>query len=616
MRPSLLLRLALWLALALMPATAWTATYHVAPGGDDTNPGTRALPWRTIAQANSTLQAGDSVLLHAGIYEDAIWPDNQGLSNDQRITYRAFGDGDVVLTGFPLTGAPSEGALALGATRYITVSGRAAGDPVSARRIRLAPQADINSLASVCGSEGIVVENIYAECPSSDRNCSRGFVFCLNFWEGAYETRYNVLRNSTLIGNSDVSSDANDYTEDLLTISHNAHHNLIENNLLTTCRHTSLYADSASSHSNVIRGNRILNPEHTALSIWSAGIDYPEGARFLVENNWLSASGSTFEPEGFPGNTFQWGADELIIRHNVITQGGSLDQQTSSIGGLMGATSTSFGQPYFATDGRIYNNSIVDNRGAALGMMDFGVDPVDLGRHIFVNNMIYGSTSEATGNLLAVYWDGSMPTSDRYIANVWGNPGGDPADAIISNAHRGFGDLATAVATWRNPQDPELTDWEGFPNRYDAAPGFVDYAGANYELASTSPYPDAGAPLTRVAAGDSGSGAQLNVDDARFFFAEAAEFPAWMGVEPEWIAIGSQFATAARAQIAAVDDTTGVVTLSQSVARQPGDYVWLWRDSSGREVVSGSAPAVGAFESSALFADNFESGDLSGWAGR
>lgn len=589
--------------------------YYVSPSGDDLDPGTQAEPWRTIGRANTALQPGDTVYLLAGTYDDPIRPAADGTSDAMRIVYQAFGDGNVVLTSFPGSGTPFEGALALGEKRYVTVSGRAPGDPVTAQRIRLEPPEDINSLGNVCGSEGVVIENVYAACPDNDRNCNRGFGFCINFWSGDYESRYNVLRNSTFIGNSDPGQDPNNFTEDLISIAHRAHHNLIENNLFVTCRHTALYSDSPTAFANVIRGNRILNPQHTALSIWSTGVALPDGARFLVENNWLSASGRTVSPDGGPGNALQWGSDELIIRHNVLTQGGSVDQHATSIGGLMGATSTSFGSPYFATDGRVYQNAIVENRGAALGMFDFSVDPVDLGRHVFVNNVFYGSSTPDTGGLLAIYQDLSFATSDRFVRNVWGNPGGAASESVISNAHHGFADLATAILDWRNPIDPELTPWQGYENVYDAAPGFRDYAGGDFRFEESSPYVDSGAPLTLVAAGDSGGGTTLLVEDARFFFAEAASFPSWMGVELEWIAVGTTIATATTAQLVSVDDATGTLLLDRPLSRSAGDSVWLWRDSTGREVIRGAGPDLGPFETvPSLFADGFEAGTTSAWS--
>lgn len=35
--------------------------YHVAPSGDDANPGTAVEPWQTLEKANMTMQAGDTV---------------------------------------------------------------------------------------------------------------------------------------------------------------------------------------------------------------------------------------------------------------------------------------------------------------------------------------------------------------------------------------------------------------------------------------------------------------------------------------------------------------------------------------------------------------------------
>jgi hypothetical protein len=44
------------------------ATYHVAAGGADVNPGTEAAPFRTLQKAADTARAGDTVLVGAGTY--------------------------------------------------------------------------------------------------------------------------------------------------------------------------------------------------------------------------------------------------------------------------------------------------------------------------------------------------------------------------------------------------------------------------------------------------------------------------------------------------------------------------------------------------------------------
>jgi hypothetical protein len=72
--------------------------YYVSPSGNDSNPGTSSQPWLTIRKAANTMVAGDTVNIHAGTYDEDVQPVNSGKAN-KYITYRAFGDGDVVIDG-------------------------------------------------------------------------------------------------------------------------------------------------------------------------------------------------------------------------------------------------------------------------------------------------------------------------------------------------------------------------------------------------------------------------------------------------------------------------------------------------------------------------------------
>jgi len=77
------------LALAFLLCAAGpvaAATYYVTTGGSDTNAGTQAAPWRTLAKANSTLAAGDVCMIGAGTYSDPIQPAANGAAG-ARIGY-------------------------------------------------------------------------------------------------------------------------------------------------------------------------------------------------------------------------------------------------------------------------------------------------------------------------------------------------------------------------------------------------------------------------------------------------------------------------------------------------------------------------------------------------
>ena len=80
------------------------ATYHVdgsSPRADDRNPGTAERPWRTISRAAraGTLRPGDAVLIHGGVYREAIRPRSGGTGPAARVTYAAVPGERVVVTG-------------------------------------------------------------------------------------------------------------------------------------------------------------------------------------------------------------------------------------------------------------------------------------------------------------------------------------------------------------------------------------------------------------------------------------------------------------------------------------------------------------------------------------
>lgn len=56
----------------LTAATAQAATYYVATTGNNSNPGTSASPWRTVAYAVSRMVAGDTTYVKGGVYSEEL----------------------------------------------------------------------------------------------------------------------------------------------------------------------------------------------------------------------------------------------------------------------------------------------------------------------------------------------------------------------------------------------------------------------------------------------------------------------------------------------------------------------------------------------------------------
>jgi hypothetical protein len=122
-----------------------------------------------------------------------------------------------------------------------------------------------------------------------------------------------------------------------------------------------------------------------------------------------------------------------------------------------------------------------------------------------------------------------------------------------------------------------------------ADPKFVDYASNDFRLAAGSTAIGAGTYLTTVATGDSGSGTSLVVNDASFFQNGSGI------VNADWIRVG----VSTTVQISSINYATNTITLASGISRSASDPVYLYKDSTGRTVLVGSAPNIGATFASA-----------------
>lgn len=96
--------------------------YYVAPGGSDSNPGTAALPWRTIKKAADTLVTGETVYIRAGMYKERVIPKNSGTSG-KYINYESYSRETVTIEGSGVPVPADEGLFDLSGKSYVRVSG-------------------------------------------------------------------------------------------------------------------------------------------------------------------------------------------------------------------------------------------------------------------------------------------------------------------------------------------------------------------------------------------------------------------------------------------------------------------------------------------------------------
>ncbi|NLK35193.1 MAG: DUF1565 domain-containing protein, partial [Gracilibacteraceae bacterium] len=74
--------------------------FHVsAAKGCDTWAGSAERPFKTIQQAADYAKAGDTIIVHEGVYREHVNPINGGTSDNERITYEAAPGEKVVISG-------------------------------------------------------------------------------------------------------------------------------------------------------------------------------------------------------------------------------------------------------------------------------------------------------------------------------------------------------------------------------------------------------------------------------------------------------------------------------------------------------------------------------------
>lgn len=125
-----LLAIVIIIAIMLLPVHQISGagnTYYVAKTGNNSNAGTLASPWLTIQKAASTMVAGDTVYIKAGIYNEQVIPATSGNSSNW-IKYKAYPgdtviiDGTGVDIGHSVSGS-TQGLIYINGKNYIEIDG-------------------------------------------------------------------------------------------------------------------------------------------------------------------------------------------------------------------------------------------------------------------------------------------------------------------------------------------------------------------------------------------------------------------------------------------------------------------------------------------------------------
>ncbi len=286
---------------------------------------------------------------------------------------------------------------------------------------------------------------------------------------------------------------------------------------------------------NVYRNNFLHDSVETESPGGAGHIDGFQSFCSLNDNseaaNYMLVEGNIFLDNPGPNTHFGLinstdtcgGSTTVIIRHNVIQNSGSFSYVADTNNGI-------------ADNHKYYNNTTVNASRNSHSTVDLS-----------------GTTQGAVLNNIFV--DAIVETAPQKVYILDGSP-----------TSEGRSNLAYMTAnpsqTWANPINSEAGVILNQDPLFDS----------NLGLLAGSPAIGSSGPLTVVAAGDSGIGTTLILEDAHFFQ------PGWAAVLPDEIAIGS---LSNHAAIVSIDYSTNTVELDTSLTRNSGDSVYLYANSSG-----------------------------------
>jgi len=545
----------------LMPICSWAGTYYVRMGASGNWAGAvnRDTPCGFVT-ANANAVAGDIVIYindggtfinNPATQDDYIInPANSGTSG-RPITFRGEAGTTVILD------AKNMATINLRGKSYIDI------DNFTINNAQLSYMwVDLKNYNGGTSSAHITISNCI-------------FNSVRNYWAGIYvdgNNSYITIQNCTFNGGIGAIGGHNDLVYFVAgAADRSIHHCLVENNTFYGGAHVALefQTGGGSLENNVIRNNTIRNPNHISINIYGQG-----GAgsdKNLIENNTICDAGSICSINSCTENVwgsssdkatrrsnhpnFQLYGNNNIIRYNVMYNGGS---------GIVA--------DQYAYNNRIYNNVFYKN---AMGL--YLNSSYNIAGNVFANNIFKDNNLSCERANYPVNVN-SIPKSP--CTNEWKyNNINDSNNIFYSDCVYSYGSRTLA---YLEPNIPAI--WH---NNITSDPLFVNASAYDFHLQPPSAAIDAGAALTTLAAGDIGTGTSLLVNDARYFHDGKGI------VQADWIAVGN---TSNTVQISSINYSTNTITLMNSISRNVGDKVWLYKDSDGTVVLMGLAPDIGAYE--------------------
>jgi parallel beta-helix repeat protein len=482
--------------------------YYVSIHGNDNNSGTKVLPFRTISKAAKDAEAGDVVLISAGIYYEIVTPQHSG-EPDKYITYQNAGDGEVIIDAERGQRADCIEINNKSYLQFIGLTVRGASSFVNWPRA---------GVSMTDGTNHIILDNIVTydnyfgimaygrEKPVSHITVKNSNTFSeekkgnthygIFFYKKVYDS--SIVNNHVAYTGPEIQSYGIEIATDfpgtqlngsrqIVVTGNEVDHNesegihtwnatgiLINDNYLHDNGATGIQIEDGSEDI-VIEGN--LSEDNSQKYEFEAGVWVDDSKNVLVRNNILRKN---------KVGLIITGSDRVIVHDNYLYLNNRGAEDLNNATGLIIEDS--------ATNINVTHNTLYKNgaTGTQHGAVNFGLFNPSCKNIAFKNNIVAD-----TANVLDLFQD-----SCTNFVSDFNNFYNTRPLAIVWNQNQ---------MNWPAYQNASGQDIHSLVSN----PDFVDPTGFDFSLQPESPLIDKGAILAWTA--NSGSGNTMTVSDASYF---------------------------------------------------------------------------------------------------
>ena len=445
--------------------------FYVSTTGSDSNPGTVTSPWRTIQHASNSVQAGDTVYVRGGVYNESVNISVSGSATAGPIAFQTFPGEQAIVDGTGLVPSTSsaQGLINITNQSYISIQG------LEIRNYQTASASAIPAgiWVSGSGSNIQILNNLIHNIVTTSETMGSAFGIAV------YGTEAPASLDSVTISGNQVYG-LRTGTSESVNVDGNVTNFAITNNIIHDNDNIGIdvigfegvspnpaydYARNGTVAGNTIYNISAINNPGEGKQYDANGIYVDGGSQVVIERNLIHDVDIGIEMASeHQGHVTSF----VIARNNLV-------YSANSTGITIGGYAPNVGGTDHCT---IVNNTLFQNDTKNTGSGEFQIQYYAT-NNVFKNNIVYAS-------------------SQGLFINNWTNSEPDPAD-VDYNLYYSLLNSSMAVFLWNGTNHTGFSSYQSATGKDSHSqyvdPQFLSLTTPDLQIQLTSPAVNAGINL-------------------------------------------------------------------------------------------------------------------------